>query len=165
MGTVFNEDITMFETVLQGLESDDLTVVVTVGDQADGRRLDGHKNTHVERFVPQAELLPHCDLVITHGGAGTVLGALAFGVPLVVLPLGADHFDNAAGVVAAGAGIRILPQDVTAASIGAASRSVLSEPVFRAAATRVRDQIAAMPQPEVAARAVLRLARNTSTSN
>ena len=48
------------------------------------------------------------DAVVTHGGAGTTLGALAFGVPLLVLPQGADQYANAERVVAAGAGRQLL---------------------------------------------------------
>ena len=53
----------------------------------------GAQPAHVraERFVPQSEELPHCDLVISHGGSGSVLGALAHGLPQLLLPLGADQ--------------------------------------------------------------------------
>ncbi len=50
-------------------------------------------------FVPQGALLARCRLVITHGGSGTMLGALASGVPLLMTPRGADQYDNAAAVV------------------------------------------------------------------
>lgn len=45
----------------------------------------------VERFIPQAQLLPQCDLVVSHGGSGSVIGALAHGPPSVLLPMGVDQ--------------------------------------------------------------------------
>ena len=46
------------------------------------------------RFVPQSALLPHCDAVICHAGAGTLLGALARVLPLLLVPVGANHLAN-----------------------------------------------------------------------
>jgi UDP:flavonoid glycosyltransferase YjiC (YdhE family) len=45
-------------------------------------------NVHVEHYVPQSLLLPHCSAVICHGGAGTTLSSLALGLPLLILPQG-----------------------------------------------------------------------------
>ena len=59
-------------------------------------------DVRVEQFVPQAQLLPVCDAVISHGGSGTTLAALAHGLPLVLVPQGADQFDNAARAERAG---------------------------------------------------------------
>ena len=66
-------------------------------------------NVHVHQYIPQELLLPHCAAVVTHGGAGSTLGALAFGLPLLVVPQGADHFYNADRVVAAGAAVQLMP--------------------------------------------------------
>ena len=61
-------------------------------------------NVVVERFVPQAEVLPRSAAVVCHGGSGTVLASLAHGVPLLCLPRGADQFANAANLERVGAG-------------------------------------------------------------
>src|SRR3954453_15361341 len=53
----------------------------------------------LDPYIPQAEVLPRCHAVIPHGGAGTTLGALAFGLPLLVIPQGADQYANAERVV------------------------------------------------------------------
>jgi len=52
-------------------------------------------NVQIERYVPQKHLLPHCQLVVSHGGSDSVLGALAHGLPMVLLPIGADQPLNA----------------------------------------------------------------------
>ena len=43
----------------------------------------------VERFVAQDEVLSEVDLVVSHGGSGSLMAALAHGLPSVLLPLGA----------------------------------------------------------------------------
>jgi UDP:flavonoid glycosyltransferase YjiC (YdhE family) len=50
---------------------------------------------HIERYIPQSLLLPHCDLMVMHGGSNSLLAALDSGLPLVVVPLIADQFFNA----------------------------------------------------------------------
>lgn len=76
----------------------------------------------VERHVPLADVLPRCAAVVTHGGSGTVVAALAAGVPCVVLPMGADQPWNADRVAALGTGLVL--DAVTAAP--AAVRAALS---------------------------------------
>ena len=52
-------------------------------------------------------ILPESTVVITHAGHGTVLKALAAGVPLVCVPMGRDQRDNTPGVLRLGAGVRV----------------------------------------------------------
>ena len=56
----------------------------------------------VERYVPQADVLPLCDVAVGHGGSGSTLGALAHGLPMLLLPHGADQFENAQACAALG---------------------------------------------------------------
>ena len=61
------------------------------------------ENVHIEAWIDQADILDQVDLVVCHGGSGTVLGALAASVPLVIVPVFADQFANAQRIVACGA--------------------------------------------------------------
>jgi len=101
-----------------------------------------------EQFRPFHELLDGVDLVVAHGGAGTTLGSLAEGLPLVLLPQAADQFLNADRAAAAGAAIALKPDSASPAAIVAAVRLMLDEPGYRRAARRIADQIAAMPAPD-----------------
>jgi UDP:flavonoid glycosyltransferase YjiC (YdhE family) len=98
LGTVFNSGSgDLFERLLAGLGLVEAEVVVTVGTDVDPAAFGpqpGH--VRVEAFVPQAELLPTVDLVVSHGGSGTLMATLAHGLPSVLLPLGADQPHNAA---------------------------------------------------------------------
>ena len=114
-------------------------------------------NVRIEAHVAHAALFPHCAAVVSHGGSGTVVDALAAGLPQVVLPMGADQPLNAARVEALGAGIVLDVPRSTPAEIGAAVRTVLEEPAYRAAAERVRDEARALPGPDHAVALLERL--------
>ena len=82
-----------------------IRALLTVGSQFDRSTLGSiPSNVRVEAWVEQAAVLPHAELVVCHGGSGTIFGALAAGVPVVVVPLFADQFDNGRCVAEAGAG-------------------------------------------------------------
>ena len=59
----------------------------------------------LEKFVDQARVLPLVDLIVSHGGTGSVLGALANGLPQLIMPQGADQFFNAQFLTEAGAAL------------------------------------------------------------
>ncbi len=104
---------------------------------------------HAERFVPQDQVLGAATVMVTHGGSGSVLGALAAGLPLVVLPLFADQPHNAARVTAVGAGMTIAGGPAAAGQIGAVVAAVLDNPAYRAGATcRRRDRGATDRRPD-----------------
>ena len=107
-------------------------------------------NAVVAEFVPQRVVLERADLLVSHSGSGTMLGGLAHGVPQVALPRGTDQPQNAALLARAGAGLVVAPEDYAVESIAAAVAEVTHEPAFRAAAERVRDEIAAMPDADTA---------------
>ena len=81
----------------------------------------------VEQFVPQHEVLGHCDAVVCHGGSGTLIAALSLGVPVVVLPMGADQPDNADRCEELGVGIVLDALTAEPATISAAVRAVTTE--------------------------------------
>jgi UDP:flavonoid glycosyltransferase YjiC (YdhE family) len=114
-------------------------------------------NVRVETFVPQAEVLPRSDAVLCHGGSGTVLGALAAGVPMVITPLFADQPANAASVAASGAGIAVV--DGTADDIRAALQQVLGDPSYRQRAGEIAAEIGALPAMDAAVGALLGLVK------
>jgi MGT family glycosyltransferase len=120
--------------------------LLTVGEERDHRELGAlPPNVTVERWVPQDEVLTHAAAVVTHGGHGTVIKALAADVPLLVLPMGRDQNDNATRVTERGAGLQLTPETASDA-IAQATRRLLDEPSFAEAAAqlgaRIRDDAA-----------------------
>jgi UDP:flavonoid glycosyltransferase YjiC (YdhE family) len=86
-----------------------------------------------------------------------MLGALAAGLPLLCLPQGADQHGNADHVPAAGAGLKLLREDLTPQAVRAAVAALLGEPGHRLAARRIAGEIAAMPTAVQALPAITRL--------
>jgi UDP:flavonoid glycosyltransferase YjiC (YdhE family) len=148
LGTSFNEP-RLFRVLLDAFETVDCDVVVTIGRNRDPRELEPiPANVSVERYIPQVELLPKCDAVVAHAGSGSVLAALAHGLPLVLLPQGADQFDNAATCSEHGVAETILPADLTGDRVGEALRRVLGDPAYTTAAASIAEEIASMSTPE-----------------
>lgn len=147
LGTVFHRrNPGVLERAVKAISRLPVNVVVTVGPDVDPASF-GSPPSHVliERYLPHAALLPRCDVVVSQGGAGILFGALANGLPQLVLPQGADQFDNADSVVGAGAALTLDGVAATGPAIVAALTRLLEEPQFRAAAAGLRDEVAAMP--------------------
>lgn len=160
LGTVFNSRTPgLFEAIVAGLRDEPVELIVTIGRDRDPAGLGPQPaNVHIERYIPQSLLLPHCDLVITHAGFSTVAAALGHGLPVVSIPIDADQPVNAQRCAALGVGVTVGPGRRTAGAIRDATRRVLGDPAYRRAAERVRGQIAALPGPEHAAALLVRLA-------
>lgn len=89
MGTSFNNVPTIFRTIIDGLKDEPLNLIITVGSTQDPTQFGPlPNNVYIEQFIPQAALMPYCDLAITNGGIGTSLIALNHGLPLLIIPLG-----------------------------------------------------------------------------
>ncbi len=159
LGTVFNSKAQdVFVAVLDALRSEPVTAILTIGtdnDPADFGPQPDH--IHVERFIPQSLLLPYCDAVVNQGGTA-ILPILAHGLPLLVLPQGANQFHNAAACVAAGVGRRLLPGEISPEAVRRDVDALLHDPRLRDAALRVQRELSEMPGPEQGVALLERLA-------
>lgn len=134
--------------VLEALRDLAARIVVTVGPQGDPAQLgEQPANVRVARYIPQTELLGSCSAVVSHAGSGTFLGALAQGLPQLCLPSGADQFLNAEACATAGAGLTLMPDDVTPRSVRAAVEQLLGDEQLKSGALSVSKEIARMPRP------------------
>jgi MGT family glycosyltransferase len=155
MGTVWNRNLDIFRLVIEAVRDDDIALIVTIGSHNDPASLGPQPDdVFVHQYIPQGVLLPHCHAVVTHGGAGTTLGALAFGVPLLLLPQGADQYANAERVVAAGAGRRLLSDELSVDTVRDSLRAVLDDASYRRSAERIRTEIHDMPDARDALRRI-----------
>jgi UDP:flavonoid glycosyltransferase YjiC (YdhE family) len=152
-GSVFSEPAVV-GAVVDGVTDSglDVDVVATAGVLARPEDVPvSDERVQVVPFVPLAELLRGVDLVLTHGGAGTTLAALSRGIPLVVMPQGADQFMQAAAVERAGAGRALPPGPPDPVLLREAVQDVMTQPRYARAAMAVAAQIAAMPTPAAVA--------------
>ena len=115
-------------------------ILVTLGPPLNPADFALPPNVRVERFVPHSAVLPQAAVMVTQCGLGTVAKAMTYGVSLLCIPLLGDQPDNAARVVARGAGIR-LQGDVEPKEILAAIRRLLTEPGFREAASKLATML------------------------
>lgn len=124
-------------------------MLLTTGNNVPAGLLAGvPPNVTVREFVPQADVLAHAQLMVCHGGSGTVLCGLAAGVPMVIVPLFADQPDNARCLAAAGLCLRL--DDVETSSLRAAISRALADQEMRNRAYAAALGFAQMPTLEQA---------------
>jgi MGT family glycosyltransferase len=130
LGSLGSADVELMQRLIDTLAATRYHVIVSMGPQHAELRLGD--NMTGEEFLPQTEVLPLVDVVVTHGGNNTVTECLWFGKPMVVLPLFWDQYDNAQRVQETGFGIRLdtyghEPQEL----IAAIERLLADEPLRR----------------------------------
>ena len=161
LGTIFNTEsggllarLSSAAAAATGVRS----VIVATGEHLDPAGL-GPQPDEVTayQFVAQHEVLSACSAVVCHGGSGTVLDAISYGLPLVLLPLGADQPLNAQRCEALGCGVVLQADQVGMEEITCAVEEVLAQPSYRAASTRLRAGLAQLPAPDDVIRVLERL--------
>jgi UDP:flavonoid glycosyltransferase YjiC (YdhE family) len=157
LGTVFNDRPDAWDPLLEGSSDGGLPVVATAGAGHD-RAPTGAGNVVVLPFAPASVLLEGSEAVVCHAGAGTMLGALRHGVPMVLVPQGADQFHNARECARVGAAEVLDGAKLRREDVARALRSVLEEDRYRRAAQMLSDEIRAMPSPEATVGVLERLA-------
>jgi MGT family glycosyltransferase len=105
LGSLGSADVELMRRLVAVLADTPHRYVVSMGPRADEFELPD--NMWGEARVPQTSVIPHCDLVITHGGNNTTTEAFHFGKPMIVLPLFWDQYDNAQRVDELGFGVRL----------------------------------------------------------
>jgi UDP:flavonoid glycosyltransferase YjiC (YdhE family) len=148
LGTVSFGAVEVLRRAAAEIAALDVELLVAVGPDGDPTVLDGIPGRiTVERFVAQSQVLPRADVFVHHGGTGSVLGALAAGLPQVILPQGADQFLNADTLAGMGAARVVQNDDQRPDAIGDATAALLGDPPERRVAARIAAEIASLPAP------------------
>ncbi len=124
--------------------------VITTGPAIDPEAIPAAPHVAVVRSASHTELMARADLVVTHAGHGTLIKAIAAGVPVLCLPLGRDQPDNAARAARHGVASVLSPR-ADAGAIADAVRRLLRDADRRAAAVALGERVRA----EVASGALL----------
>jgi UDP:flavonoid glycosyltransferase YjiC (YdhE family) len=135
--------------VCAALAESPVDALVTVGRAFDPAEIVAAPNVRVERMIPHEHVLDEADLLITHGGHGTAMIGLRFGVPLLCLPNVGDQPAIAERVVALGLG-RMLDKSSTPETIGTAVALLLADTATRTRAQAFAREVADHPGPEAA---------------
>jgi MGT family glycosyltransferase len=141
--TTFQNQAATVQRVVDAVSPLPIRAVVTLGPNLSDRDVEaGMENVHLCGSAPHGSVMRHAAAVVTHGGHGTLMRALAHGLPVLCLPMGRDQNDNAARLVFHGAGLALSPE-ASAEEIRAALYRLLAEPSFAASARRLSETIAA----------------------
>jgi UDP:flavonoid glycosyltransferase YjiC (YdhE family) len=162
-GTIHVRRPLLLSAAAAGLADLPMQVVMTTGSQREPSELGLGtlaSNIRLASWVPHSLLLPKTDVVVTTGGAGTVLASLMAGVPLLIVPTEWDKPDGARRIVEAGAGLSVAPHRCTPRRIRAAVERLLGDASFRRNAERLRDLLTATGGVARAARLIGALAED-----
>lgn len=162
-GTMHSQRPFLLKAAAEGLAEKPFEVIMTTGRNR-GPDLLGQKGTagniRVTPWVSHDVLLPETDVLVTTGGAGTVLTALKHGVPLVVVPTQWDKPDNARRVIEAGAGISLAPRRCTPKKLCQAVEKILAQPLYVQNARRIADRLTSSGGPSKAVELLAALSKD-----
>ncbi len=150
----------LLRRIAQALSQLPVRGVITTGPAIDPLDVPAAENVLVVRAAAHTELIPKANLVITHAGHGTLIKAIAAGVPTLCVPLGRDQPDNAARAKRHGVAV-VLSSRSSSATIAKAVRQMLSEPSYRTAA----DDLGAQIRAEISSGALLAELERLPTAN
>ena len=126
LGSLGSADVELMNRLVAALAETPQRYLVSKGPQHESIEL--APNMRGGEFLPQPAILPHADLVITHGGNNTVTESIHFGKPMVVLPLFWDQYDNAQRVEEIGFGLRLPTYELENDELHEAIDRLLSTP-------------------------------------
>jgi MGT family glycosyltransferase len=158
LGSLGSADVELMQRLIDTLAATPYRVIVSMGPQHDQLRL--ADNMVGEEFLPQTQILPLVDLVVTHGGNNTVTECFWAGKPMVLLPLFWDQYDNAQRVHETGYGIRLDTYGHEPAELTAAIETLLANEQLHAQLVAASERLRANPGTEAAADRIERLATN-----
>lgn len=142
-GTVAGAD--RYRAAIEALAALPIRLAVGLGDTTDPAALGAlPPHVRVQRWMPQQQVMPHASAMVCHGGAGSVLTGLTWGVPMVILPIFGDQPANADRITALGAGIT-LNGPTAIADLPTALEPLLASHSYRTAANQVAAEIETLP--------------------
>jgi MGT family glycosyltransferase len=160
LGSLASGDVELMQKLIASLADSPYRVVVSKGPQHEELELPA--NMTGEEFLPQASILPQVDAVITHGGNNTVTESLAFGKPMVLLPVFWDQYDNAQRMHETGLGTRLDTYGHAPEELPAAVDRLLGDAALRERLDALSRRLRSAPGTERAADLVEELIRRES---
>lgn len=140
LSSTFQDQVPLVRRIVEALGGLDVRGLVTLGEALDLGEVPARENVAVVRSAPHEQVFELASIVVTHGGHGTTMKALAAGRPIVCIPMGRDQNDTAARLVHAGAGLRLRPT-ASVGAIRAAVRTALDDTRLGEGAARLARAI------------------------
>jgi MGT family glycosyltransferase len=149
LSSTFQNQKEAIKNCIEALSKLPVRGLVTLGLALDHEKIEVPDNVIVVPSAPHSQVFPLADLVITHAGHGTIMRALAHGLPLICLPMGRDQNDNAAKVAYHGCGLR-LSGKAKPAKIRQAIGRILQDGSFKKKASLLQKEIKASADQDTA---------------
>ena len=127
----------LVRVVLEALADQPVRVLATTNRHRPEVPIEVPGNAVLVDWMPYSQVMPAADVVICHGGHGTVARALSFGAPLLVCPAVGDMAENAARVAWSGTGLSLPRRLLSRRGVRLAVRRLLGEERFRERAREV----------------------------
>jgi UDP:flavonoid glycosyltransferase YjiC (YdhE family) len=161
------DSIVVIRAAVAALGSAAVQVVLTTGYQEVPREVGAlPANIRHGAYLPGRAMAERCDLMIHHGGHGSVMTGLSAGTPAVIIPTITERESNARRVVSLGAGEMVLPVDgadgekhIGVGEFSAKVHRVLNETGYRESARRVAESMREFGGAQEAAQRIERFAR------
>ena len=149
LGTVNHTQVTVLRALIDGAVAAGSHVVVGLGTDP-GSLGPVPPDVAVHAYIPMSTVLPEADVVVHHGGSGTMLAALAAGTPMVIVPLAADQPDNGDRCEAAGVARVLSPDGIHAGVVHDTIEALIADPSYRRRSDDLAAEVASMPGPDAA---------------
>ena len=160
--TAHDPEHVMLRAALEGLAGERVRVLATTNRREPSTPIDVPPNARLVDWLSYARTMPLCSVVVSHAGHGTLMRALACGVPVVACPFVGDMAENAARLSWAGAGVSLPRRMQTARGLRIAVRRVLADERFARRAASLGEWAAANDGGEAAAAEVEAFAERRS---
>ncbi|HSD79221.1 MAG TPA: nucleotide disphospho-sugar-binding domain-containing protein [Solirubrobacteraceae bacterium] len=154
----------LLRAALAGLAELPVRVLATTNRRPLGPPAAVPRNARLVDWVSYSRTMPRCDVVVCHGGHGTVARALQAGCVVVAAPAAGDMNENAARIDWAGVGVRIPRRLVTPRVVGLAVERALAERRYARRAAELAEWVRGHDPPARAAQLVEELAARTGTA-
>jgi MGT family glycosyltransferase len=142
-------DAQFFDEAIRVFGDTEYQILITTGGLADLGSVPS--NVFVEQYAPGKALMRAADVVVSHGGNGTIYQALSSGVPIIGFPSIFDQEINLQRVCALGAGLRMWRSEYDAKTLKRAVEQVLGNSAYRTNCQALARRIAYMDGPRRAA--------------
>jgi MGT family glycosyltransferase len=156
LGSLGCMDLALMQRLIDALAATPHRVIVSQGPLHERMTLGPHM--YGGEFLPQPSILPQCDLLITHGGNNTVSEGFHFGLPMIVLPLFWDQYDNAQRIDETGFGARLATYEWSEEGLVSTIDCLLADETLRSRMLAISRRLHARPGNVVGAQLIERLA-------
>jgi MGT family glycosyltransferase len=160
LGSLGSADVELMQKLVAELAEAPYRFVVSKGPQHTEFELAA--SMAGAEFLPQTEILPKVDLVITHGGNNTVTESLYFGKPMIVLPIFWDQHDNAQRIEETGFGARLDTYGHSGEELTGAIERLLADEALAARLEQTSERLQQAPGTEKAADLIVKVTSRTA---